>query len=67
LTATRADRPHIVRIRVSSKLDMSASSLVLKATPPGFLEIANRSSGSGTRPAPAMLAVKHAPDPASPD
>ncbi len=46
---------------------MSASSLVLKATPPGFLEIANRSSGSGTRPAPAMLAVKHAPDPASPD
>ena len=42
-------------------LDGGGSSVVMKATPSGALEVANRPSGKGTRPVPVMLAVKHRP------
>ena len=42
-------------------LDGGGSSVVMKATPSGALEVANRPSGKGTRPVPVMLAVKRRP------
>lgn len=47
-------------------LDGGGSSIVMKATPSGDLEIANRPSGKSTRPVPVMLAVKHRPAKATP-
>ena len=48
-------------------LDGGGSTVLMKATPSGALEIANRPSGKSTRPVPVMLAVKKRPDGAARD